>query len=137
MSISVAAIAAFVLFSPFINAAVQNVNWSPKTKALVAWGVSIVLAVGYLITTGGIADPSQLLIAAPTIYGYQQAIYTFLVKNIATKFEALTTGGSVIVAPSTETGKVDITTDETIKSTGDHVTMEAPVQVSRRGRHVA
>lgn len=130
MELIIAATALFVIASPFINAAINKVNWSPKVKSLVAWGTAIVIAVAYVLLTGGIANISQLFIAAPVIYGYSQAVYQFFVKNIATKFEAITTPGSLVVTPSEESGKVDITSDATIKATGDNITVEPPVQVT-------
>jgi len=130
MSVIIAATALFVIVSPFINAYINKVNWSPKTKSLVAWAVAIVIATAYVLLTGGIANISQLFIAAPAIYGYSQAVYTFFVKNIATKFEAITTAGAIVVTASDEAGKVDITSDATIKATGDNVTVEPPVQVT-------
>lgn len=130
MELILGATAVFVLVSPFINAWINKVNWSPKTKSLVAWGVAIAIGVFYVLMTGGIGNIYQLFIAAPAIYGYSQAVYTFLVKNIATKFEAITTSGALVVAPSAETGKVDITSDTTIKVTGDNITVDPPVQVA-------
>lgn len=130
MELIIAATALFVIVSPFINAWINKVDWSPKTKSLVAWGTAIIIGTVYVLLTGGVANLYQLLIAAPTIYGYSQAVYTFFVKNIATKFEAITTTGSVVVAPSEESGKVDVTSDATIKATGDNVTVEPPVQVT-------
>lgn len=130
MELIAAATALFIIASPFINAAINRVNWSPKTKSFVAWGVAIAIATAYLLLTGGVANLYQLFIAAPTVYAYSQAVYTFLVKNIATKFEAITTPGALVAAPSAEAGKVDITTDATIKETGDNVTVDSPVQIS-------
>lgn len=116
--------------SPFISAYVQNVDWSPKTKTLLAMILSLLIAILYLWMTNGIADWSQLGIAIPAIFGIQQAIYNFFLKNIATKFEAVTNFGSLVVTPSVEPGKVDITNDETIKETGDKVSVDAPVQIT-------
>lgn len=126
------AIAVFILLSPFINAGIQNVTWTPKQKALLAWGVSIVLALAFLFVTGGVSSLTNIFIAAPTVYGYQQAIYTFLIKNIATKFEAITTPGSIVVAPSAvTTGTVDITSDATEKNpTGHQLAVDPPVAVT-------
>jgi len=129
MSLIIAATAIFVIASPFINAYINKVNWSPKTKSLVAWAVAIVIATAYVLLTGGIANIQQLFIAAPVIYGYSQAVYQFFVKNIATKFEALTTPGSAVVTPSEEAGKIDITSDLTVESTGDNITVDAPVEI--------
>lgn len=129
MELILAATALFVIASPFINAAIIRVNWTPKTKSLVAWAVAIIIATAYVLITGGIANIMQLFIAAPAIYGYSQAVYQFFVKNIATKFEAITTPGSVVLTTSAEAGKVDITSDATIKETGDMVTVDS-VQVN-------
>lgn len=117
------------LISPFISAYVQNVDWSPKTKTLLAILLSLIIAIVYLYLTNGIADWTQLGVVVPAVYGLQQAIYNFFLKNIATKFEAITNFGSLIVSPSVEPGKVDITSDQTIKETGDNVTVDAPVQI--------
>jgi hypothetical protein len=130
MELILAATAIFVIASPFINAAINKVNWSPKTKSLVAWGVAIVIATAYVLVTAGVGNLYQLFIAAPAIYGYSQAVYQFFVKNIATKFEAITSPGAIVVAASDEAGKVDITSDATIKATGDNVTVDPPVQVT-------
>lgn len=117
------------LISPFISAYVQNVDWSPKTKTLLAIVLSLIIAIVYLYLTNGIADWTQLGVVVPAVYGLQQAIYNFFLKNIATKFEAITNFGSLIVSPAAEPGKVDITSDQTIKETGDNVTVDAPVQI--------
>lgn len=130
MELVIAATAFFAIISPFINAWVNQVNWSPKTKALVAWITAIILGTAYVLFTGGIANITQLFIAAPVIYGYTQAVYQFLVKNIATKFEAITSKDSIVVTPSAEAGKVDVTSDASIKETGDNVTVTPPVQVT-------
>lgn len=115
--------------SPFLSAYVQNVDWSPKTKTLLAMVLSLLIAVLYLFMTNGIADWSQLGVAIPAVYGLQQAVYNFFLKNIATKFEAITQLGSLVITPSQETGKVDITSDATIKETGDNITVDAPVEI--------
>ncbi len=131
MELILAATALFVIVSPFINAYINRVSWTPKQKSLVAWGVAIVIATAYVLLTGGIANLYQLLVAAPAIYGYSQAVYQFFVKNVATKFEAITTPGSIVVSPSQETeGKVDITSDATIKETGDNITVDSPVDIT-------
>ena len=117
MEIIAAATAVFALLLPFINAAINRVNWTSKQKSLVAWGTSILVAIAFVLITGGIGNLWQLVIAAPAIFGYQQAIYTFLVKNIATKFEALTDPNSTVITPN-EDSTVNIITD----ATADHGT---------------
>lgn len=121
--------ALFILLKPFIDAWIIQSKWTPKQKSLVAWGTSIVLGTLFVLVTGGLGSIQQILIAIPAVYGYSQAIYQFLVKNIATKFEALTTKDSAVVAPA-ESGTVTITTDETIKAETDNVPVETPVTIS-------
>lgn len=119
-------------FLPFLNAAIQKVSWTPTQKNLVAIATSAIFAIAYLFFTGGL-DLSNLPLAIAAVYGLQQAIYAFFVKNLATKFEAVTTTGSVVVSPNTdEPGKVDITTDETIENStsGSSVKADPPVQVT-------
>jgi len=115
--------------SPFLSAYIQKVNWSPKTKTLLALAMSLLIAVAYLAMTGTIADWSQLAVVIPAVYGLQQLVFQFFLKNIATKFEAITEFGSLVVSPGATTGSVDITSDATIKETGDHISVETPVQI--------
>lgn len=117
-------------FSPFVNAYINKVTWSPETKNLVAIAVSALIAVGYLLMTGGIADWSQLGVVIPAVYGLQQVVYNFILKVPATQFEAATRTGSVIVSPAATPGKVDITTAETIKEDHDPVEVDPPVQIT-------
>lgn len=130
MELILAATAVFVIVSPFINAWINRINWSPKTKSLVAWGVAIAIATFYVLMTGGVGNIYQLFIAAPAIYGYSNAVYQFILKNVATKFEAITTSGALAVSPSSEPGKVEVTSDATIKETGGSKTVDPPVQVT-------
>lgn len=119
-------IATFLI--PFINAGIQRVNWSPKTKTLIALAVSLLVSVGLLFATGGLSL-ANLATAVPTIFAYQHLIYQFILKNIATKFEAITTPGSVIVSENPTPGLADVTSDATIKATGDNVTVPTPVAI--------
>lgn len=116
-------------FLPFVNAGVQKVTWSPVQKNLLALATSAVFAIAYLFLTGGL-DLANLPVAIAAIYGLSQAIYAFLVKNIATKFEAITTTGSIVVAPSSEEpGKVTITTDASIEDHTNPTPVDPPVQL--------
>lgn len=130
MEIITGATILFTILLPFINAWINKVTWTAKTKSLVALGTSIVLAIIYVLLTGGIANLAQLWLAIPAIYGASQAIYQFLVKNIATKFEAITTKDSAVVAPAEQPGTVTITTDETIEAKTDTVPVATPVQLT-------
>jgi hypothetical protein len=121
------AIAAFLI--PFINAGIQKVNWSPRTKTLIALAVSFLVAVVLLWATGGLVL-ANLAAAVPMVFAYQHLIYQFILKNVATKFEAITTPGSVVVSQNPDPQLADVTTDATIKATGDNVTVPAPVTVN-------
>jgi hypothetical protein len=129
MEIITGATILFTILLPFINAWINKVTWTPKTKSLVALGTSIILAIAYVLLTGGVANLAQLWLAIPAIYGASQAIFQFFLKNIATKFEALTTKDSAVVAPA-DPGTVTIATDETIKAETDSTPVPAPVQIT-------
>ena len=112
--------------SPFITAYFNKVNWSPETKNLVSLLVSAVIAVVYLLLTGGIADWSQLGVVIPAVYGLSQLVYQFLLKVPATKLEAATDKGSVVITP-TDPGKAVITTDESIKQDATPEEVSEPI----------
>lgn len=114
--------------SPYVTAYINKVTWSPEKKNLVALAVSTVIAIGYLFLTGGIADWSQLGVVIPAVYGLQTAVYQFILKVPATKFEAATRNDSVILTPSEE-GPVTVTTTESIKA-GDTISVEPPVTIT-------
>lgn len=116
-------------FLPFINAAIQKSTWTPVQKNLLALATSAVFAIAYLFLTGGL-DLSNVPVAIAAVYGLSQAIYAFFVKNIATKFEAITTHGSVVVAPSAEEpGKVNVTSDASIAASHDPAPVDTPVEL--------
>ena len=116
---------------PFVNAWIQNVTWTPVQKNLVALSTSAVFAIIYLFLTGGL-DLSNVPVAIAAIYGLSQAIYQFIVKNVATKFEAITTKGAIVVSPSDTAGKVDITSDATINDDINSSSIQAdpPVEIT-------
>lgn len=116
--------------SPYVNAYINKVTWSPEKKNLVALAVSTVIAVAYLFFTGGIADWSQLGVVIPAIYGLQTATYQFLLKVPASKFEAATRTDSVILTPI-EDELVEVTTTESIKA-NDHIQIDAPVHITAK-----
>lgn len=116
--------------SPYVNAYINKVTWSPEKKNLVALATSTVIAVAYLFFTGGIADWSQLGVVIPAIYGLQTAVYQFILKVPASKFEAATRTDSVILTPI-EDELVEVTTTETIKA-NDHIQVDAPVKITSK-----
>lgn len=119
-------------FLPFVNAWIQNVTWTPVQKNLVALATSAIFAILYLFLTGGL-DLSNVPVAIAATYGLSQAIYQFIVKNVATKFEAITTKGAIVVSPSDTAGKVDITSDATISdsnSNSSSIEADPPVEIT-------
>lgn len=125
------------LLAPFLTAALNRVGWTAKTKHLVAFGVSIVLAVFWLTVTGGFAvfDVPAIIAAMPAIYTISQAVYAFFVKNIASKLEAATDKNAVVVSPAAgHPGNVFVTSNDTIEvsnETGTPANVEttAPVKI--------
>lgn len=124
------------LLAPFVTAIFSRVRWSAKTKHLVAFGVSIVLAVFWLAVTGGFAtfDVAAIIAAMPAIYTISQAVYAFFVKNIASKLEAATDKNAVVISPSDEPDKVVVTSNETIEVSNElgtpaNVETPAPVKI--------
>jgi len=124
------------LLAPFITAALNRVGWTAKTKHLVAFGVSIVLAVFWLVITGGFAvfDVPAIIAAMPAIYTISQAVYAFFVKNIASKFEAATDKNAVVISPAEEADKVIVTSNDTIEVSNElgtpaNVETQAPLKI--------
>lgn len=88
----------FTFLSPFITAFLNRVQWSTETKTLMAMAVSLVIAVLYLIMTGGIADWSQLAVVGPMVFTLQQVVYKFFVKGPANELEIATTSTKSLMA---------------------------------------
>jgi hypothetical protein len=122
------------LLAPFLTAWLNRVRWTAKTKHLVAFGVSIALAVFWLVVTGGFAafNVPAIIAAMPAIYTISQAVYAFFVKNIASKFEAATDKSAVVISPADEVDKVVVTSNDTIKvsnETGAPANVETPTPI--------
>jgi hypothetical protein len=61
-------------------------------------------------------------------------VYTFFVKNIASKFEAATDKNAVVISPSEEADKVIVTSNDTIEVSNEtgapaNVETDAPLKV--------
>lgn len=127
------------LASPFLIALINKVGWSSTTKQLVAFGVSIVLAVLWLVLTGGIAGfgVEQLLAAVPVVYALSQAMYEFFVKNITSKLEAATDKSAVVVIPAIDNAdNLVVTSNDTVqvsKVTDEsaNVEVDSPIEISK------
>ena len=117
--------------APFLVAIISRVNWSSTTKQLVAWGVAIILAVVWLLLSGGLAvlDFPSFVAAVPVIYALSQAVYEFLLKNVLGKLEAATDKSAVVVSPAETTGNVIVTSNETIEVATKHPEVNANVEV--------
>ena len=86
------ALAIFITaISPLIVGALTKASWSPKTKGWIALGVSVVVALGWTLATGGfgaltlaggIAGFVQALgLAIGSAYALQQAVYALMFKG--------------------------------------------------------
>lgn len=122
--------------APFLIALVSKVKWSSTTKQLVSWGFAIVLAVVWLILTGGLAvfSVESFLAAVPIIYALSQAVYAFFLKNVLSKIEAATDKDAVIVIPAEDPTNVIVTSNETLQvatATGvdGNVEVSAPIEI--------
>lgn len=93
-------LALITVVSPLISAIAIQSKWDDKVKNAVAFGVSLLIAVGYLILTGGIADWSNVPAAVLTVYGLQQLVYMQFMRQLSKKVEAATSvksGEAVVV----------------------------------------
>lgn len=114
--------------SPYVNAYFNKVTWSPEKKNLVALATSTVIAVAYILLTGGFTGWDQLAATLGSVYTLQQLTYQFILKVPATKFEAATRTDSVILTPTDE-GPVAVTTTDSIKA-GEEISINPPVEIT-------
>lgn len=86
------ALAIFITaISPLIVGALTKASWSPKTKGWIALGVSIVVALGWTLATGGFGALTlaggaggfvqALGLAIGSAYALQQAVYALMFKG--------------------------------------------------------
>lgn len=73
--------------SPLISAWFTKQTMSSTTKNLIALGVSIVIAVGWVVLNGGFSA-GEVAVAMATVYGVQQLVYNQLLKDTAKTIEA-------------------------------------------------
>lgn len=80
---------AFILtiVSPLISAYFTKVTMSSKTKNIIALGVSVVIAVGWVLLNGGF-NGVDIVLALGSVYGIQQLVYNQLLKDTAKDIEA-------------------------------------------------
>lgn len=75
------------VISPLIAAWFTKRSMTSRTKNLIALGVSVVIAVGWVIFSGGF-DGGEFSVAVATVYGLQQLVYNQLLKETAKEVEA-------------------------------------------------
>lgn len=93
-------LAAITVVTPIFNAIAIQSKWDSRVKNAVAFGVSLVLAAGYLFFTGGFGDLSDIPAVVLAVYGLQQLVYKQFLHNLTKKIEAATdvsAGETVIV----------------------------------------
>ncbi len=106
-------LAAVTVLSPLLSAIAIQSKMSPKTKNAVAFGVSILLAVGYLLMTGGVTDWTDVPTVVLAVYGLQQLVYKQFLTELSKKVEAVTSvkpGEAIVIEENkpnevVETGK--------------------------------
>lgn len=75
------------IVSPLIAALFTKVTMTSRTKNLVALGVSVVIAVGWVLLNGGF-NGVDIALALGSVYGLQQLIYNQILKDTAKEIEA-------------------------------------------------
>lgn len=113
--------AAVVVASPLLTSVFTHTGMTSRTKNTIAMAVSLVIAVAYELITGGIADWTNILYAFPIVYGLQQAVYTTLLKAVATNVEA-----TVGVTGKELSGPVEAVTTKAVD--GSEVVLAVPLQ---------
>lgn len=87
-----AVVTAFLtVISPYVTALFTNFEMSSKTKNLIALGFSAVVAVVYVLLSGGFAEVTTITdLAAPLgiVYAVQQLAYNLFLKGSVKKVEA-------------------------------------------------
>lgn len=133
-------IAAVTILSPILTSVFTQVNWSSNAKRGVAFGVSVVIAAVYLITSGEVTNWADIPLAVSAVYGLQQITYSLLMAktNLGTKIEMATPIGAsakAAVAQINETVEnVDVTPEVVV------LPVEVPVVIddeNKPGKHVA
>lgn len=74
-------------FSPYLTAFFTKSNMSSKAKNWVAFGIAVVIAVGYTLLTGGITDWTDMSSLA-VVFTIQQLAYRQILAKSVTKVEA-------------------------------------------------
>ena len=133
-------IAAVTIASPILTSVFTQVNWSSTAKRGVAFGVSAVIDLVYLITSGNITNLADIAVTIPAVFGLQQIAYQLLMANtsLATKIEMATPIGASAheAVAQIKAGTDSLATPEVIV-----LPVQTPIVVNTDdgspGRHVA
>lgn len=83
-----ALIGALTLFSPLITAVFTRPSMSPKVKSVLAIVIAFLIAAGWVVMNGGVTKWQDIFVAAPVVYGLEQAVYNHLFGKWANTVEA-------------------------------------------------
>lgn len=78
----------FTVLSPLITAWFTKVSMTPRVKNLIAVGISLVIAVGYVALSGGFTGVEDIMVPLGVVYGLQQVVYNQFLRGPAAKVEA-------------------------------------------------
>jgi hypothetical protein len=84
-------------FSPFLSAVINRYHWGPRLKNGVAFGVALVIAVGYLLATGHIGNGPMDVAVVSTVFAFQQLVYKQILSEVAGRVEVATYGKGLVV----------------------------------------
>ncbi len=108
-------LALVTVLSPLLSAVAIQTKWSPQIKNSVAFGVSILIAAGYLLATGAVNDWSNIPAVVLAVYGLQQLIYMQFLRELSKKVEAATSveaGQAIVVEENKPNVVVETGQDE-------------------------
>lgn len=93
LGLSAVVLAIITVISPLFVAVATRYSWSSKTKNSVAALVALIIALGYLVMTGGITDWSNVVTIIPAVYGLQQLVYQQFLKEVSSTVEISVNAG--------------------------------------------
>lgn len=93
LGLSAVILALITIISPLFVAVATRYSWSSKTKNAVAAIVALVIALGYLVMTGGITDWTNVVTIIPAVYGLQQLVYTQFLKEASAHVQITVNAG--------------------------------------------
>lgn len=83
--------------SPFLSALINRYHWGSRLKNGVAFGIALVIAVGYLLATGHIGNGPLDIAVVSTVFAFQQLVYKQILSEVAGRVEVATYGKGLVV----------------------------------------